>query len=323
MNSMVRWLLAEFGSAVYTSDGRDIRVNCPFCPDQDRKQHLYISLDRPVVHCFRCEWRGSHFELVKHVGGAESYAEVYRIIERGHVSLNDFNTLADRLKPISTQQTLPDKIGNEAMPTWFRSFRDGVDGFHTRLILRYALKRASPSTLLKYGFGYCADLDQSRWLYRLIMPVEADFYQGRSITNAEPKYLSPDVPIGDKLFNSEALGRPVRRLYVAEGIMSAIALGPDAVAVLGKRASQLQADRIAEEVRADEIVIAFDADATFGQGVFELADRLVSRGHVVVIREYAEGDPDSSQVWREEFYGLRYKVYGRLHDGAGNERQLR
>jgi len=60
---MYKWLMSEFDRVVDTTS--DWRVDCPFCSIADTKQHMYVSKNKPVAHCFRCDWKGSHYSLVK------------------------------------------------------------------------------------------------------------------------------------------------------------------------------------------------------------------------------------------------------------------
>ena len=36
----------------------EVRVNCPYCPTEDTKRHLYINTRKNVCHCKRCGWSG-------------------------------------------------------------------------------------------------------------------------------------------------------------------------------------------------------------------------------------------------------------------------
>ena len=116
---------------------------------------------------------------------------------------------------------------------------------------------------------------------------------------------------GDVLFNYSALHQHPE-LFVAEGIISALALGPNSVAIIGKSATEAQAKRIASSRRVEQVTIAFDADTEFSKGVTDLADVLAGHGKEVIIRQYAEGDPDSCDVYTEKPYSIRYKVFAGL-----------
>ena len=91
-----RWLGARLGDTLMTSDQEDIRVNCPFCKARDgrpdTKHHLYVSLVKPLVHCFKCSWKGHWMTLIISVEGC-SYSEAMRYIETPLVDINRFALL--------------------------------------------------------------------------------------------------------------------------------------------------------------------------------------------------------------------------------------
>jgi hypothetical protein len=252
--------------------------------------------------------------LVKQVTGAESYAEVLRYLGgQAYTSVNGYETVADRLKAMwLTERNQAKPENTTEMPYWFVPFPTQAPGdMHARMVLKYALSRLSANDILWHNVGYCADVDEKLWNYRVIFPIERGFFQGRLINNnGRAKYLSPKMEKEDRLFNYVALQRH-QHVYIAEGIISALALGPNAIAVIGKAATDEQTFRIANS-RVERYTIAFDADTEFSKGITDLADRLVAFGRDVVIRQYAEGDPDSCQIYTEKEYNLRYKVFAGL-----------
>lgn len=313
--SIARWLQREFGDV--TRSGQDVRVDCPFCSEPDTKQHLYVNIAKPVAHCFRCDWSGTHFQLVREIVGAESYAEVVHHLQGtgSRTNISGYQSVADRLKSMFVEGGSRPKLALD-MPEWFKSFNanERITDPHASVVLDYALQRLTVNSIIWHDVGYCTSDDPMlrmlRW--RVVFPVENGFWQARTIGRSTyAKYISPQMEKGDVLFNYVALDRHPE-LYVAEGIISALALGPSAVAVIGKGATEAQAKRIAKS-QVGRVTIAFDAGTEFSKGVTQLADVLVSHGKDVIIRQYTEGDPDSCHVFTEEPYSMKYRVFAGLY----------
>lgn len=290
------WLENEFGRVVVAPE--DWRVNCPFCPTYDTKQHLYISQHKPIAHCFRCGWSGSHFALVKEVAGAESYAEVRRLFHRP-ASVAEYNPIIDRLTPrraIASEDIVQ-------LPGWYKPLTEEQNSEHYRLVLDYALKRLDWSEITKFGIGYCSDVSMP---LRMIIPIEKGFYQARSIYNSSRKYLNPNFPVGSRLFNYEALSK-YSHVYICEGAISAIAVGSNAIATLGKEINKEQLQRLSKS-KVKKFTIAFDAGEETKSTVLRAADWLMNRGKQVGIRKYDEGDPDDGGDYSESKYSFSYKI---------------
>lgn len=303
MESIENWAHTFFGdSVVPIGGGDDLKVDCPFCGDT--KKHLYISVIKPAAHCFKCEWRGSWLHLVKEASGLDSYAEAAQHLIKP-LGLVDYDTVADRLSKRAAKLTRDSGI-HVRMPEWFIPFALDSSSYLSRMILSYALRRVAVEDVLYFGAGFCSDLDHPA-AWRLVFPIERGYWVARAIVSHDsPKYLTPEFPKNDRLFNPTALTQ-AGTLYVAEGVFSGIALGRNSTAVLGKSASDDQADRIAAS-RADEVVIAFDADARAGSRTIALAEHLTDRGKPVSIRRYAWGDPEDCRLWNDVLYDWGYKA---------------
>ena len=297
------WLDNNFAPVVPTSDGGDIRINCPFCTDS--KQHLYVNQHKSMCHCFKCDWAGSHYELVASVSGAETALEVWQELKNLKQSVSDFETVASRLEKRRQQP----ELARPVMPSWYRPFTQ-LNGTHSRLILNYALKRLPADVLVRYGIGYCNDYSNKLAL-RLIIPVEDNYWQARAIGNeAEPKYLNPEYDIGAHVFNPAAL--EYRQVIICEGAISAIAAGTNAIATLGKKANPLQLRRLGMS-KVDKFTIAYDAGEEHSKKAVELAAQLASYGKAVVMRAYAWGDPDSCDVYEDTPFCLKYRAISQLY----------
>lgn len=60
-------------SGYFKQSSKEFIIHCPYCDDATRKNahshgHLYISIERPVFHCFRCDSSGVLINLIKDLG---------------------------------------------------------------------------------------------------------------------------------------------------------------------------------------------------------------------------------------------------------------
>lgn len=299
--ALLSWIQTEFADGRYS--GSEYAVDCPFCGDT--KKHLYISLAKPVAICFRCGWKGTHFELVKHYLDCDGAAEVFELIRGKPVSVSEFDVIRQRL----VNGEIPAGDVLEEMPEWYIPFSEsgGYDK-HAEMVLNYALKRMSWQKVVRYAIGCCDDLKQEKFRMRMIIPIERGYFQARTIGKAEPKYTNPKEKVGDRVFNPTALTG--KRLLVAEGAISAMALGEKAIAVLGKNVRQEQLQRIGDS-KARKVIISFDADATWCDSAVRAAKYLTSVGKNVFIRKYAEGDPDTCDLYVDEEFSLSSQLAAR------------
>jgi hypothetical protein len=127
----------------------------------------------------------------------------------------------------------------------------------------YLVKRRLPVSIwAQAGIGACI---MGRFAGRVVVPVISGArwlgYVGRAWeASVELKYLYPrGMSRGSTLYNQVALAeRTDRPLFVVEGVFDALALWPDAVAVLGKP-SRIQVAML--EGAARPVVVALDGDA--------------------------------------------------------------
>jgi hypothetical protein len=141
----------------------------------------------------------------------------------------------------------------------------------------------------------------------LVFPVEKGWWQYRHLIGSRQRYVSCATPKDDKLYNWQALDRDV--IYVAEGIISAAAIGPDAVALCGKEPTFEQLERLAY-CNASKITVCLDADAKDNAETLAIA---LSRGNREVwIRQYDDGDPASCIYYTDRRLDFATRVWMRL-----------
>lgn len=284
------WLNSRFGDTRSASGGRELRVCCPFCKARqgrvDTKFHLYVRLDKPIAHCFRCDWKGHHLGLVMSVDGG-SYAEAIQSIEGPVPDVGLFEELFSSRGLAQSQQLASTPDGY--IPLMYSTREDTIE---SRAVWRYLIDRGVPQRLIRSRFGYVPG-SMRAWVM-----VDVDWWQGRMIISGEPRYISPPWPKGDSLWNGIALAT-CDSIHICEGVFSAIAVGEHAIALCGKTMNELQAQRIvnAMDDKDDSLInILLDADAI--QNAHVVAQQLVSLGYKgrLELRYMHSGDPADGKM---------------------------
>ena len=298
-HSIESWVYNNFDNV--RPVGNELNVCCPFCVN-DVKYHMYISTAKPFAHCHKCGWSGTYMRLIQEVLGTESYAEAYRQLTQPTPGINQLDTVVNQMRERKAQAP---KLTD--MPDWFQPFRDANNmPYHAGIVLRYALKRLSAEDIIHYNIGFCKDMNNQMAL-RLIIPVERGYYQARAINNLPAqKYLNPVSSIEDRLFNPSALEN-FDEVYIAEGAISAIATGRNAIATLGANgATTLQRKRLALS-RVRHFIIIVEPEKVARDKAIVMADFLQNgQGKRVTMRVYDDGDPASSDIYKEQPYGMAF-----------------
>ena len=311
--NILPWLESELGPITLNASATDYFLNCPLCEHNgkspDTKSHLSVSSRKPVYNCFRCGSSGTYLDLIMFVTGAESYVEAGRYLNDPLTNLQSFESIAERLE---RKQVIDSPPTNPNLPEWFRPLTDLMIpsddlSYREKMLATYAVKRMNYKDIIRYGIGYSSSTAEAIYKFCIILPVEDSYFQARSIfPGPKRKYVNPLDPVGNRLFNHQALER-YKIVYIAEGIFSALAVGKSAIATLGNKATKEQKRRLAKS-QVGTFVICYDSDAVDGKGQMELAGYLVAHGKEVILRQYVDGDPDEDSAWGEVEYTLKHRV---------------
>jgi DNA primase len=234
-------------------------MDCPFC---GRKKKGAVHFDFRVYKCWVCGYKGSLNDVLMRLDGLR-FSETVALVGAG-ASENRFLRRAARFSSSSRS------AASFSLPNGYKNLLE-PSRVHGTAPVDYVVSRGmDPQTASEMGFGY-VDSGGGRDSYfgYLIIPFKRNFkiayFIGRSYLGREPKYRNPPVAAGgggksSVLWNEDALWL-FDKVFVCEGVFSAIAVGADAVAVMGKTVSQSQFEKM---VRApvSELVFCFDADAS-------------------------------------------------------------
>lgn len=150
--------------------------------------------------------------------------------------------------------------------------------------------------LCSLGFGYIDDPDSDYFGFILIPFIKRGclyYYICRCFINENIRYKNPPADLfslgkSQLLWNEDAL-LTQDRLFVMEGVFSALAMGSEGVAIMGKTVSNFQLKKLIES-NAKEIVICLDANTE--KESWEFAYQLLPYKDTVKMLMLAEGDPD-------------------------------
>ena len=243
------------------------RGPCPFCllklGKEDRKNCLGVHASG-AFHCFRCAVRGrlSNVELPDD--------EVFDGAD------DDWTTgEPESFEPIYSGE--------------------GLDALCLEPARAYLEKRKIPPRALRWSrVGFCFS---GRYRNRVVFPVlragDARWrgFVARSILKgAERPYLyAKDMPRGTYFYGEEFLAEDTATpIVVVEGVIDALALWPDAVAVLGKP-SEAQVQKLLAAPRP--IAVAFDPDA-YGEAQALVSELRIKGQRAGAVRLPLGHDPD-------------------------------
>lgn len=284
----------------YGNPVTDLTVDCQFCGNRvgrhDTKRHLHISINKEVVHCFRCDYKNNWVGFVMDVTGYPYYraiGELYYTPRMKDFEKKVSSLWGDNGNP-SRDVTLPEDFyplsSKMMLPTM-------------RLARSYLRKRGFNAWYWKrYNLGVADSVP-----HRVIIPVEKNYWQGRRLHEwMEPKYLNPKIPSGDLLFNAPALEQ-YEEVVICEGAFSAMHVGTNAIALIGKEVPKEKLERLAWS-KVSRFIVALDSDATLH--AVQLANKLSKLGKMdIIVWKYQDGDPaENNGVVVAEEYNFKYHV---------------
>lgn len=259
--------LSNLGEQKKTLNPLQVRYNCPFC--EDGKFRFYVHLRKRLYHCQKCKSSGKIEELKSTVSEFEEKVNKFMNPKVGVKEKEaDINFPASGYKtPITKEDGLPYK---------------------------YLIKRGiTDLEMKKYSMGYCS---HGLFSERIIIPVYDNkklvYFVARSFTNLVPKYLNSPSPKEEVIFKT--FDGVVDRAIVVEGIFDAIRVGKifPAIALLGKRITKGQINKIMEVAKSVIVVLDQDAHTYAWQVKEQLGYYLDTR--IILLNEHK--DPGSMKV---------------------------
>lgn len=303
------FITRQFDDYSYYGNPRsDIRVNCPFCA-KDYKQHLYVSLDKKTAHCFKCGYAASWITFVMDVTGLPYYKAVGELYVEPKLRGDLTDTVLERMNQAIVPSVPKIVVEHYDLPADYRQLSIEDTGKLPMRAKAYLTVRGfGPKYWRRYKLGVAESIG-----YRVIIPIERGYWQARRIIKfLEPKYMNPKEEARHILFNAQAI-LMYEEVVICEGAFSAMAVGGNAIALIGKEATEEKIGRLLDS-RVKRFVIALEPEAFSTMGT--LADILVSDGRKVIIWRYMKGDPaDPASSMEVLEYGLKSKVFLMMNSG--------
>jgi DNA primase len=296
MYDIESFLERNFDEIIPYGDGTDVRVNCPFCEyevgSEDLKAHLHVSLVKEVCHCFRCNYSKSWAGLVMEITGfdyAQALGELYRPPKPSKF---------DEIKGL-WDEDIPE-VPNVALPADFSLLEEGKSVLAARA-KRYMMRRGFKKYHWeRYGLGVAKSIG-----IRIIIPIEGDYWQARAIIQLiKPKYINPKSESKKVLFNPGAL-ESYKEVVICEGAFSAMAVGDNAIALVGKSATRAKLERL-KQSDVEHFIVTIEEGAE--RDMFQLSDELTGVGKQVTVWQYNEGDPADSTDYNVKPYDFGTKL---------------
>ena len=296
------------------ASGLELRICCPFCPETDRKYHMYINPQKEVYNCWRCHKSGTLRSLL------------------GELYSSDFQQ--ERAMAVQRDEPLPEDIMSPGLTVPVNS----LDSVHPAIeYLTRIRKRTFDANELFTSFGvrYCThgdkihlqnqgcDFDTTNtlvfpvWMFGKIVgwqsrlmydPDKLDDSACEALAFRKdedgdwcrpPKYLtSPGFKKGRVLYNFD-LARKYEYVVVTEGVFDAMSAGPCAVATFGTGISEQQCRLLKSYWQT--VIIMLDPDGTdqATEDLYNELHRAVNVVHVKLKGYKDPGDCPRDEIWRQ------------------------
>jgi DNA primase len=241
----------------------DIKVTCvsPTCDDETN--HLWISIDKMVYHCWKCGFKGKNI----------NNPDVMKIL-KNHKNIKPGikTNVVDSLSLINPEEFVT--IGSLQSHHQARRYIDS--------------RGVSIETCEKIGGMYSPD---GKLFGRLVFPIKSTTkivgWQGRSVYGREPKYI---------VFGKKSLGFYAMKklseyedfVIIFEGIFDVLKVPEHGLSILGKRISPEQVRALSTFLGVKNVFVMLDSDAN--ESEMELCSALDKHFRTIPI-QLKEGDP--------------------------------
>lgn len=278
-------------------------LKVPICPYCGREKKMGINLSLFRCNCFRCNAHPSPTQLIMDVEHLDTYSELLKFLDQG-----DFNELTFKEEKYELQESKP-----VYLPEGFVNISSGKSQL-SKSIRSYVRNRGLKiPDLSRMGVGY---VTSGPLFGYLIIPFtyhgKLIYYNARRVIGNGPRYNNPTKDItglGKEfiIFNKDAL-EMYRTVYICEGAINAMTMGPQGIATMGKAISQYQFNEMIKSP-AERFIILLDPDAT--HYAINLGLKLVNfkKVKVIILPEGKDcNDLGKSKVMRL-VYETRYQTY--------------
>jgi len=256
------------------------------CPRCGKKNKAAVHPEFGCVKCWVCDYKESVYEFLK----TELNGEPSEYMQTFSKHVDEFKRGSGRSRTLTHEMRIQ-------LPQDFKLITENTQSIGKRACKYLTSRNLDLDYLEMLGFGYVdrEHEDENYFGYLIVPFISAGkliYYLGRNFMGGLMRYKNPPAEkfgVGKStvIWNEDAL-RTEDKIYVMEGVFSALTLKDFGVAVLGKSPSTHQVSKLIKS-NASEIVLCFDPDA-YDNSV-KLAHSLLPYKRVKVLR-LRGGDPN-------------------------------
>lgn len=277
---------AHYGTDYILTNKKNLAYNCPYCEEKrgkvDTDHKFMVDAKTTMYWCFKCHTKGL---LIK-----SSVSNSERIIP---YILDYFN-----LDDSSDNKTRDCVINSDLI-----EFKDVIPIEKNTVAYEYLQSRKITDEQIQY-YNIMNGINDN--LGRIVIPNVlvskwTDFYQGRSYIGAKNKYKNPeDVDKTNIVFNLHNQRKKQKRIYIVEGLFSAIRAGKDVVSIYGSSISDVQLKSICN-YKFEEIYCCLDGDSAGQLGNKHMMNELLKHSDSVIYNVKLPEKEDPADMGEDVF----------------------
>ena len=265
LQTVREFVFQHFPKVTTSKNGTHFHARCIICGDSKispnkKRFHLNYHNGEPGYHCFNCGAKGSFVKLYSIVMGvslADAKRELYKYDpDRIRKELTEKPNVNGNGKKEYHIQNM-DNILDECIDV-YTEVRGSIEPQYQKLLKEFIKDRKIPDDVKIFVAV------RGRYKGRAIIPIYKDghiiYFQGRALTNIEPKYLNPIVEKSGIIMNETKFQRD-KYIIVTEGLLDAIMIGPQGTSVLGADIDEEFVKRVNSLTDAG-VIIVLDNDKT-------------------------------------------------------------
>lgn len=270
--TVISKLAGRIGAYEVTKNGQEFLFNCPNCSDKSR--HLSVNPFKKhsggSVGVYKCWLEGSGGSLTNLCARLGIFLDL-----TGDVDLSRFDSVVESFMRGDVELESKSRVDYDLTfgEDWYYPISAETAAWNYLVNQR----RIHPDDIRHYTIG----IGLNRYRGRIILPeIEDDkmvYWQARSYTERNPKYLGPPGQKDGHVWNLANVRALYSSVVIAEGIFSAMACGRNGVALYSYNFLPGQVDALVS-ADFDEYITAFDGSLDAYENANRLACELNMKG---------------------------------------------
>lgn len=230
VQAILKYFDIEYRESGPNITDRCVGVTCPFC--DDTSFHCGVFKDKGNFTCWRCESRGSLFELIHEIKNI-SWSQYLEVLN----------------KKLTTSSSKPVERRELSLDCELPPFYEPITESSPEIVLNYlSTRNISLSEASLYRLGFCKYGD---YALRLIIPIYFEgklvAFQARDTTGKSPiRYLTSKNPVNNYFYNYDVQSRQ-DRLIIVEGVFDVFGMAGKAIASFGTKLTNKQIELIVKK----------------------------------------------------------------------------